>query len=171
MFKFIGLVGLISSCGLIGLYKFLYLKRRVKLLEDFLKIVMEIKSYINYFKEPLPELFKTIGKNSDSKACILINEIQHQMAAKPLEISKFWPLKAEQVYRNEPLTKEDMDLVKYLGEFVGQTDYDNQIIHFNYLEENLKKQIVTATDELNKKGPLLKKTGFIIGIIISIVLM
>lgn len=171
MFKVLGLVGLISSCGLIGLYKSFRLKRRILLLEDFFKMVMEIKSCINYFREPLPDLFEKIQKKDGLKAHFLINETQHQTVEKALEISEIWPLKANEIYKNEPLTKDDMELIKYFGSFIGQTDYDNQIVHFNYLEESLKKQIDLAVKDSNKKGPLLKKTGFMVGIIISIVLL
>jgi len=101
----------------------------------------------------------------------IINEIQHQTAEKHLEINDIWPLKAYEIYKNEPLAKEDMDLIKYLGYFIGQTDYDNQIIHFNYLEESLKKQIDLAVQDSDKKSPLFNKLGFMVGIIISIVLL
>ena len=78
---------------------------------------------------------------------------------------------ANRVYNSEPLTKEDMDLILYLGTFLGQTDYENQLYHFEYLENNLSLQIKYASEEIERRGPLLKKVGFMVGIIISIVLL
>ena len=40
---------------------------------------------------------------------------------------------------------------------------------FTYLEDKLKERISEAQKELSKKGPIYKKIGFIIGIMISIV--
>ena len=47
---------------------------RVKLLEDFLQIVLELKGQISYFKEPLPAIFEKVKKKSDSKAFMLLNQ-------------------------------------------------------------------------------------------------
>lgn len=171
MFKLVGIIGLICSTGLIGIYKESLLKRRVDLLNDFYKLVIEIKAQINYFKEPLPELFNKLSNKNSFKADLLINDIRHEMFEKTLQIRGIWALKVKEIYRNEPLHKTDLDLISYLGEFIGQTDYENQIFQFEYLESKLTEQIEHATEELNKRGPLLKKTGFIIGIIISIVLI
>ena len=171
MVKIIGLISLTISIGLIGIIRFTGLKRRLELLDDFYKLVIEIKSQINYFKEPLPDMFSKLCENNDSKAHFLLNDVRLKMIEKQLQIKEIWPLIANRVYNSEPLTKEDMDLILYLGTFLGQTDYENQLYHFEYLENNLSLQIKYASEEIERRGPLLKKVGFMVGIIISIVLL
>ena len=55
--KIIGIIGLITASGLAGIMKAYRLKRRIYLLEDYMKMIMDLKSRINYMKEPLPDIF------------------------------------------------------------------------------------------------------------------
>ena len=57
MLKLAGLLGLTAALGLIGVLKAEDLKRRQRLLEEYLKMLLSLKSKINYFREPLSELF------------------------------------------------------------------------------------------------------------------
>jgi len=63
-----------------------------------------------------------------------------------------------------------MEIMKYPGEFIGQTDFENHIYHFTYLEEKLKKQIIEAQESYKKKGPMYSKIGFFLGSIGAIIL-
>ena len=70
-----------------------------------------------------------------------------------------------------PLQKEDFDTIKYLGTVIGQTDYDNHIFHFSYLEEKLANQIADGKNSLKTKGPMYRKIGFFLGAILAILLI
>lgn len=76
----------------------------------------------------------------------------------------------EEIYKSEPVTADDMEIMKYPGEFIGQTDFENHIYHFTYLEEKLKKQIIEAQENYKKKGPMYSKIGFFLGSIGAIIL-
>lgn len=171
MFKLIGIIGLIMSMGMMGVFKFTRLKRRKELLDDFLKLVMELRSQINYFKEPLPDLFLKISQNNESAAFLLVKEVGYEINEKKLQIAEIWPLKVKKIYEKEHLTDIDMELLKYVGSFIGQTDYNNHLTHFQYLEEHLKIQMDEAEEDIRRRGPLLKKMGFLVGIMISLVLL
>ena len=62
MLKLIGLLGLVIACGLSGIMKAGDLKKRVALLEDYLQMIIELKGQINYFREPLPDIFDKLKK-------------------------------------------------------------------------------------------------------------
>ena len=163
MFKAVGLLGLVIASGLIGIMKSKDLKRRASLLEDYLQMIIEIKGQINYFREPLPDIFGKLNKIGDSKAFSILDELRIDLEEKGGEIVKIWPQKVTETYKNEPLTADDIEILKYPGEFIGQTDFENHIYHFSYLEEKLKKQIKEAQDDFAKKGPMYNKIGFFLG--------
>ena len=48
MLKILGLLGIVAACGMAGILKTKDLKRRVILLEDYLRMIIEIKGQINY---------------------------------------------------------------------------------------------------------------------------
>lgn len=171
MLKMVGLTGIIISSGLCGIYKYLMLKRRVQLLDDFMKLIIELKSQINYFREPLPLIFEKLKNSNNIRASILLEDIGIELRNKPCNINEIWALKAIERYKSEPLNNEDIELIIYPGNFIGQTDYENQMCKFSYLEDKVKERISDAQNELSKKGPIYKKIGFIIGIMISIVFL
>ena len=170
MLKIAGLMGIVIASGLIGMMKAAELKRRKELLEDFLKMVIELKGQINYFREPLPRIFSRLKKNSRTKAFDLLRELEDGETVRTGEITEAWPVIIRQSYEKEPLTGDDIKIMKYLGEFIGQTDFENHLYHFSYLEEKLKDQIKDSTQISEKKGPMYRKLGFFLGGMIAIIL-
>lgn len=170
MLKLAGLLGLVIACGLSGIMKAGELKRRVALLEDYLQMIIELKGQINYFREPLPDIFHKLNKNDCSAAYELLEGLGDEIGEKGGEIVKIWPERVSEIYKGAPMTAEDMEIMKYPGEFIGQTDFENHIYHFTYLEDRLKKQIREARDSYEKKGPMYRKIGFFLGSIGAIIL-
>lgn len=171
MLKLAGITGLVFSLGFIGILKAQGLKSRIEILEEFMKMCLLLKSKINYLREPLTYIFSGEGQNGENKAFALLCESFKEAEQKNAEISEIWPLKAEETYRSAELTPKDIECVKYLGTFIGQTDYENQLYQFEYLESMLKAQIDEAYDELKRRGPLYRKLGFFAGALIGIVLI
>ena len=171
MFKTFGLLGIVAFCGMAGIIKTRDLKRRVILLEDFLQMIIEVKGQINYFREPLPDIFGKLQKNGDSKAFSILDGLRCQINERGGDMVRIWPQKIEELYGDEPLKEDDMEILRYPGEFMGQTDFDNHIYHFSYLEERLRKQIDDAREDLRRKGPMYGKIGFFLGAIIAIILI
>ena len=168
MLRLAGLLGIVMALGLLGIMKSQQLGARVKLLEDFLQMVLELKGQISYFKEPLPAIFEKVKKKSDSKAFMLLNQSGEELRQKDAEIAQIWPKTVSENYKGQPLTKDDLKLFDYLGTFIGQTDYDNHLFHFSYMEEKLNSQINDSKNDLKVKGPMYRKIGFFLGAILAI---
>ena len=171
MLKLMGIMGLILSFGLYGISKTSRLKERVMLLEDYYEMVIALKGQKNYFKEPLPDIFKKTSKNSHSKAHLFLKALGDDIDKKGCYTRDFWSNNLIYIYKDTPLTTEDIETMSYLGEFIGQTDYDNHLQHFSYMQEKLKKQIDKSKTIFNQKGPMYSKIGFFIGAIAGILLL
>ena len=173
MFKAIGLIGLIAASGLLGVLKTLSLKERVRLLDDYLKTLLQLKSRINYFKEPLLNIFKDISteKNDLSKSYILLHKIGSELNLTDRDILSIWKDSVCSVYDKSPLTSTDIGILQLPGSYIGQTDFENQQAQFYYTEERLKEQINQAKEDYKIKGRLYNRIGFFIGGIIAIILI
>lgn len=175
MLKAVGLLGLVLASGLLGMGKSAELKARIDLLEDFLRMILQLKSRMNYFKEPLTSILRTKqeikpesrkesgSKNDFSKAFELLGRTGDDLRQKNGEIGQIWADRAEKIYKGTPLTVQDMELIRYPGQFLGQTDWENQQARFDYLENRLQQQIKEAEECFRIKGPLYRKIGFFLG--------
>ena len=171
MLRLIGVGGLVLACGLMGIMKARQLKLRLSLLEDFLQMTLALKGQISYFKEPLPEVFKKVDKRADSRACELLAGLGDVMEQKDAQIARFWPQKVAEIYKDMPLSAADREIFNYLGSFIGQTDYENHLMHFAYMEQRLAAQIEEARKELKSKAPMMRKLGFFLGAIPAVLLL
>lgn len=171
MFKLAGIPGLVLALGLWGILKAEQLKSRIKTLEEFMKMCLLLKSKINYLHEPLTYIFTQESGQGENRAFRLLYESFAEAGENGGQISQIWTKKADELYKSAGLTGTDMECVKYPGSFIGQTDYENQIYQFEYLERMLQNQINEATEEYKSKGPLYRKLGFFVGALIGIVLI
>lgn len=171
MLKLLGILGLVISCGLFGISRSGNLKLRIELLEDYYQMVLTLKSQINYFKEPLPDILYKTEKNGESKAFSFIKEIGSEMTKKSCNSVNFWQDSLNSFYEDTVLTEDDIKIMSYLGEFIGQTDYANHLQHFSYLETKLLKQIGQVKDLYLQKSPMYNRIGFFIGALIGILLI
>lgn len=171
MLRAVGLLGIVISCGLTGIAKCARLGMRKRLLEDFLEMTLDLKGKINYFRRPLTELSGEESEKRDTAAFKLLAALGDDLREKDGEIDEIWLKRAEEIYAGLPLTREDMEAVKYLGHFIGQTDYENHLFHFRYVEEKLHAQLEDAERAVRVKGPLYRKVGFFAGAAIAIALI
>lgn len=171
MLKLTGLILLVAASSIAGVIKAEELRKRVVILEDYKKMVMELKSRINYFRQPFVYIKSEDSLNGDISAFSLLDRLRSDIEEKEWEISRIWSDNIEAMYMHTPLQKEDIEIMKYLGNFIGQSDYENQIYHFEYLENRLDKQIASAADIYKLRGPLCRKLGFLSGILIAFMLI
>ena len=172
MLRLIGAGGLVLACGLMGIMKARQLKLRLSLLEDFLQMTLAIKGQISYFKEPLPEVFKKVDKRADSRACELLAGLGDVMEQKRRSDRAFFGRRRSLKYiRTCRFLQLYREIFNYLGSFIGQTDYENHLMHFAYMEQRLAAQIEEARKELKSKAPMMRKLGFFLGAIPAVLLL
>lgn len=171
MFKIIGLVGFVLASGLAGMMKASELQERIRLLEDFYKMILEMKGQINYFREPLIDIFHKTEQKQGSKAFQFLGLCRSGLEEKNGEINHIWKENIEEVYKKTSLTKEDKETFCYVGNFIGQTDYENQLQQFQYIEKRLLAQLEEARKNYGVKGPMYRRIGFFAGGIVAIVFL
>ena len=171
MVRAVIIAGFVGACGFLGIIKAGELKERTALLEDYRKKLIQLKSRINYFREPITTVLETEGKKGQSRAIMLLNETGAALKEKNAEIGRIWSQNADLIYKHTPLTADDMEIIRYPGNFLGQTDCDNQQAGFIYMEEKLAAQIDEAEKICRVKGPLYRRLGFFAGGLAAIILI
>lgn len=169
MVKAVIIIGFVASCGFLGTIKAGELKDRISLLEDFRKMLLYMKGRINYFREPLTTMTENDKKNGRSRAFRLLGEAGAALGEKNAEMSQIWAQEADKIYKGAPLTAADMELIRYPGCFLGQTDWQNQQASFEYLEQRLSGQLDEAARVYAVRGPLYRKIGFFAGGLAAII--
>ena len=171
MVKALIIVGFVAACGFMGTLKAAELKERITLLEDFRMMIIYMKGKINYFRQPLTTMTEKESQNEHSRAFKLLGEAGIALEKKNDDMSQIWAQEAIRIYKNTPLTADDMELIKYPGCFLGQTDWQNQQASFEYLEHRLSEHIKQAGQAYTAKGPLYRKIGFFAGGLIAIIFL
>ena len=169
MIKAVMIAGVVAACGFLGTIKAGELKERIILLEDFRRMLIYLKGKINYFREPLTTMADTDEINGRSKAFKLLIEAGTALSEKNDEMGQIWGQEADRIYKGTPLTKSDMEIIKYPGSFLGQTDWQNQQASFDYLEQHLGEQLAEASHAYATRGPLYRKIGFLAGGLAAII--
>ena len=169
MIRVVIIAGFVAACGFLGIIKAWELKERAVLLEDYRKMLLQLKSRINYFREPITTVLETEGEKGRSRAIMLLNEIGAELKEKNAEIDRIWSQNVDKIYKHTPLTSDDMEIIRYPGKFLGQTDCDNQQSGFIYMEEKLAAQIDEAEIICRVKGPLYRRLGFFAGGLAAII--
>ena len=171
MIREVIIAGFVAACGFFGIIKAGQLKERTVLLEDYRRMLLQLKSRINYFREPIISILEYEGERGHSRAFILLSETGTALKEKNAEIGRIWSHNVNEIYKNTSLTEDDMEIIRYPGNFLGQTDCDNQQAGFIYMEEKLAAQIDEAEKICRVKGPLYRRLGFFAGGLAAIILI
>ena len=99
------------------------LRRRAELLEDFQSMMIEVKGHINYFREPLPDIFIKLGENGESEAFSFLMRTGDMLKEKNGDIAGIWSSQVMKTYEKEPLTEEDLRILRYPGEMCIRDRY------------------------------------------------
>lgn len=169
MIKAVMIAAFVAACGFLGIIKAGELKERTVLLEDYRRMLLQLKSRINYFREPITSVLEYEGEKGQSRAFRLLIETGTALKEKNAEIAGIWSQKADKIYKHAPLTADDMEIIRYPGNFLGQTDCENQQAGFIYIEEKLAAQIDDAEKSCREKGPLYRRLGFFAGGLVAII--
>lgn len=150
---------------LIGLIIAKQYSKRVEELEDMKNSLNILEIKIRFSKEPLALIFKDIIKLSKNKEIFeKANENMKIMLA-----GDAWRQAIENMNTN--LKKEDVEILKTLGNMLGKTDSEGQINQIEEIKELLNIQIQNADADKQKNEKLYKTLGMTIGLAIVIILI
>jgi len=108
---------------------------------------------------------------TDHPVDILLGQIYLHMKNPKTTIDEAWKNAIDITYCDEPLKPSDIEIMKKCGDFLGQSDINSQKRHFQWLMEQIERQISYAEEEYNTKNGLYSKAGVAVGLVFVIALV
>lgn len=163
--KIILLTIVMSMCSFLGIMKANRFKLRVVDLTEVKKALNLILTKMRYTYEPLPELFKDVSKELKANIAnifITAHTYMHELNAK-----EAWEKSVTE--SNNNFTNEDINIIKGLGNLLGKTDLEGQLMQIELTTKLLEDNIKEAESLQRKNTKLYKTLGTTIGLAIMII--
>lgn len=157
MFKYIGLAVLFLSAVYIGQITAGIYKSAIRQIESFILFIKYIKSQIEYYNTPYPEIYNKFTNDTLEK-CGFINRIRAGDWRSAISGTSF---------NFDDNTKE---LLLNFGNEIGKSHKDDQINNCKYIIEQLEIHYITYKSELPKKIKLCTSLSMMAGLSIVIIL-
>ena len=140
---------------------------RVNELKEMKSILNMISTQIKFTYEPLPNIFKMIGKRFDSNVGKIFENAYCYMES--ISAGDAWNNALEN--SNTHFNKEDRDVLRNLGNMLGKVDVEGQIKEIELVDNFLDIQIEKAENEKRRNERLYKTLGVTIGMAVVIILI
>lgn len=155
------IIGATTAAGFIRAGRY---TERCRLLEQWLSILTFLRTGIGYQAERLPQLFEKVA------ALARYPEIARifRKAAKAVDfgsgnsVSDIW----EQLLQEpewDALHLSDRLILSELGQYLGATDYRDQVAKISACQERLRQNLNLAETESRKKVGICRYVGFVAG--------
>ena len=164
--KFIILFIILGISCYIGILLSKKYVNREKELKEFKNALSILGTQIKFTYEPLPKIFKQIGEITKGNIGELFTNAYKEMDK--YTASKAWEYAVDN--SNLSLNKEDKEVIKRLGNLLGQVDIEGQLKEITLVDNFLNNQIEKAEEERKKNERLYKVLGTTIGLTIVIIL-
>ncbi len=155
------------TCSAIGILKSRKYIDRVNELKEFKSGLNMFKAKVKFTYEPIPEIFKEISANMNSKIGKIFQIASNNM--KIVTAGEAWSMAIDTDILN--INSEDRDVLKNLSKLLGQTDMEGQLNQIELTSTFIDEQISKAERERVRNEKMYRNLGMIIGIGIVIILV
>jgi len=155
------------TCSAIGILKSKKYIERVNELKEFKSGLNMFKTKVKFTYEPIPEIFKEISINMNSKIGKVFKVASNNM--KVVTAGEAWNMAIDTDSLN--INSEDRDVLKNLSKLLGKTDVEGQVNQIELTSVFIDEQILKAEKERIKNEKMYRSLGMIVGIGIVIILV
>ncbi|MCC8023394.1 MAG: stage III sporulation protein AB [Clostridiales bacterium] len=164
--KFTGIVMIVLSSTLIGLYQANKLAERCQTVQEVLTLIRTVKIEMHYRATTVRELLETLCQSSEFKR---LNFFDRCLERYEEGFDQVWE---EEVGRaGLRLEPEDVEMLRAFGASLGATDLDGQMELCAAFEAKFQDRLRLYTEEKEKRSRLYVSSGVLVGIGISILLL
>ena len=144
-------------------------KKRVQELKSFKNAINMLETKIKFTYEPIQEIFNEISKTIENKISNIFLKCSKNINT--LCVKDAWNKSIEEEKENLSLNKEDINIIKNLGNMLGKTDVEGQVSEIELVTSFLDTQVKKAEEERRKNEKMYRNLGTIIGLAIVIILI
>ncbi len=165
--KYLTLILILSSTTYIGILISKKYLNRVKDLKEIKNALNIFIAKIKFTYEPIPQTFNEISQKVKPNIANIFKEASKKMENE--NAGKAWEKALEE--SNTSMTKEDVEILKKLGNLLGKVDIEGQVNEVELVENFLDTQIELAEEEKQKYVKMYKTLGVTIGLAVVIILI
>ena len=165
--KYILLITIFSLSAGIGQKKKKMYENRVLELKEFKNILNIIKTKIKFTYEPLAEIFKQISKDGKTEIEKIFGKMASQLEY--IQVREVWENCIQEA--DISIKQTDKNVIKKLGNLLGQTDVEGQVSEIEVTQKFLDMQIEEAEEEKKKNQKMYKTLGIVFGLVFVIILI
>lgn len=171
IFKVIGAILVTVGCSGLGIWMAGQWKLRLKVMENLRKMIFLLKGEIVYANSPLTEAFERTGKKSDTYLGELFLRVAERMERQQGEpFYEMWKEEIDGLSKGFPLTKEDRQDLKGMGEHLGYLDREMQERTLLLYLEQLDLTIEYLREHQRERSRLYTSLGIMGGLFLTIVM-
>ena len=165
LFRGLGIGIVILTCSIYGFkLKNNYLKR-IRHLQEFIRLLENLIGEIKYKNCDLIENFTNINRKKTYQ--IFMDEIINGLS-KGQAIHRLWNDCCKKNLITTALNKSDIDFISNLGYELGCCDRESQINHLEYYKKSLQNIVSELKKEKNEKCRLCSSMGIVCGVFFGI---
>lgn len=167
MLKFMGALIVVAACGGIGVTVAQHYTQRPKYLRALQASLQMLETEIVYGATPLAEAMEAVGRGCEGKlGQIFLNSSELLCSHSGVTAGEAWLLALEKHAYDLPLTRDDLDILRRVGSFLGGSDREDQRKHLQLIREQIKHQVFKADEASQKSGRLWNSLGFLFGLVV-----
>ena len=168
MLKIMGLMMIVLTGSLSGIYFSQKLSEKLQFLEECIEFMMIVETEIRYTRLYIPEI---ICKYEGEKSFRLCLKICLDYIKSGLELPSAWT-KAFLSKKYAPLINDEQRrIIIDFGCGLGTNDIDGQTAHCRYYQELIKPQVKSAFEDKRVKSRLYVILGTCLGIAVELLLL
>jgi len=171
--KWTGILLVLFSAGGFGVWSAMEWKGRLRLLELLRQMIYFLKGEITYSHAPIAEALERVGKRTYGPLGELFTGVAQSICSQEGEsLQEIWrrAIKGLSAGTHLPMTKEDLEQLSCLGEYLGYLDVDMQERTLKLYLEQLDASIHYLRSNQRERCRLYTSLGLMGGMLLVIVM-
>ena len=164
MLKLSGAVLIILSAGILGTLIARDMEQKLKFSVDLKNGFLYIKSYISLSVSVISEVLKK-GAQFAGSGSFIFSECADIMINKNENFETAWNIACEKI--ND---KKLLEILSEVGKRLGKNSAEEEISFLENVIEKLEIYSALQEKKISSEGKIIKKSGFILGILVAILL-
>ena len=166
MLKLMGAIMIVGACSLMGISINRRLCDRIKILQELLSILQEIKAEIVFRAAPIPAILRNFADKPSNFTAQYFKSICENLQMFGLQSAAELSLHE---LRKLPLTETDLHELQKVFRSIGRYDTPTQVEAISRTISSLEYQLTDARLQQSQKGRLYQAVGVSCGIALALI--
>lgn len=162
---------ILASCFGAGKVKSLEFSYRLRQLRELHRGFKLLQTEIQYARETLPVVLERLSREECGLLASFFKMICDLLQGGEKSFFQCWETSISEIYKDSNLKKEDLEILRQLGQEIGKSDLQGQKSAFERFFSRLEEQMKEAEFEKKQKGRMYQSLGLYGGILIVVLLL